>query len=236
MSAEFGKPQWTFSQTTYAFLSADRLALTYTVDGRWKMALLETDPRRFEPIDLRFEPTGGVVATQRDVFFIGGSPTQAPAIARMSIAAAEARSSARRPPIASIRRGFDGRTGDVHSNGKRRSRFHYPPKNPDFGAPPGEHPPLLVLNHGGPTSATEDVLDEKVQFWTSRGFAVLDVNYSGSTGYGRDYRTRLKGQWGIVDVADAVNGARFWSRGKGRSEAVDHPRRQRRRLHRRWPR
>ena len=106
MSAEFGKPQWTFSQTTYAFLSANRLALTYTVDGRWKMALLETDPRRFEPIDLRFEPTGGVVATQRDVFFIGGSPTQAPAIARMSIAAAEAEVIRPSSSDPSIRRGF----------------------------------------------------------------------------------------------------------------------------------
>jgi dienelactone hydrolase len=216
MSAEFGKPQWTFSQTTYTFLTANRLALTYTVDGRWKMALLETDPRRFEPIDLRFEPTGGVVATQRDVFFIGGSPTQAPAIARMSIAAAEAEvirpSTADRVDPAWI---STAEPVTFDSDGKPVHAFHYPPKSPDYDALPGEHPPLLVLNHGGPTSATEDVLDEEVQFWTSRGFAVLDVNYSGSTGYGRDYRMRLNGQWGIVDVADAVNGARFMaSQGK----------------------
>jgi dipeptidyl aminopeptidase/acylaminoacyl peptidase len=210
MSAEFGKPQWTFSQTTYAFLTSNRLVLTYTVDGRWKMALLETDPRRFEPIDLRFEPTGGVVATNRDVFFIGGSPTEPPAIARMSIAAAEAeviRSSTtdRIDPawISSVEPiTFDSDGQPVHA-------FHYAPKNPDYDAPAGERPPLLVLSHGGPTTATADVLDEEVQFWTSRGFAVLDVNYSGSTGYGRDYRTRLNGKWGIVDVADSVNGAKF---------------------------
>ena len=76
---------------------------------------------------------------------------------------------------------------DVHA-------FYYAPKNPNVAAPSGEKPPLLVLTHGGPTGATGDVLDAEVQFWTSRGFAVLDVNYSGSTGYGRPYRDRLKGQ------------------------------------------
>jgi dipeptidyl aminopeptidase/acylaminoacyl peptidase len=87
--------------------------------------------------------------------------------------------------------------------------FHYPPANPDVTAPADEKPPLLVVSHGGPTGASEAVLDPRIQFWTSRGFGVLDVNYGGSTGYGRPYRDRLKGQWGIVDVADVVNGARY---------------------------
>jgi dipeptidyl aminopeptidase/acylaminoacyl peptidase len=208
MPAEFGKPQWTFSQTSYAFLTARRLVVTYCEGGRWKMALLETDPRKFEPLDLRFEPTDGVRANARDVFFIGGSATEPPAVARMSIAAAEAevlRSSTQdriapewistAEPIA-----FDSEGASVHA-------FYYPPKNPSHAAPPNERPPLLVLNHGGPTSAASDVLDPRIQFWTSRGFAVLDVNYGGSSGYGRAYRDRLKGRWGLVDVADSVNGA-----------------------------
>ena len=95
---------------------------------------------------------------------------------------------------------FKVKDRDVHG-------FYYPPRNPDVTAPANERPPLLVITHGGPTGATTDVLDPKIQFWTSRGFAVLDVDYSGSTGYGRPYRNRLKGQWGIVDVEDAVGGA-----------------------------
>jgi dipeptidyl aminopeptidase/acylaminoacyl peptidase len=85
--------------------------------------------------------------------------------------------------------------------------FYYPPCNPEYAAADGETPPLIVWSHGGPTAATRDVLDARAQFWTSRGFALLDVNYGGSTGFGRVYRERLNGMWGIVDVADCVNGA-----------------------------
>jgi dipeptidyl aminopeptidase/acylaminoacyl peptidase len=95
-----------------------------------------------------------------------------------------------------------------HPNTRHVHAFYYAPHNPDFRAPDVERPPLLVITHGGPTSAHEDVLDPAVQFWTSRGFAVLDVNYSGSSGYGRTYRDRLKGQWGIADVEDVAAGAR----------------------------
>ena len=91
----------------------------------------------------------------------------------------------------------------------------YAPRNKDFSAPVGERPPLLVKSHGGPTGATGGGLNLTIQYWTSRGVAVLDVNYGGSTGYGRPYRERLKGNWGIVDLDDCVNGARYLA-GQGR--------------------
>src|SRR5205807_10393164 len=87
--------------------------------------------------------------------------------------------------------------------------FFYPPVNRDFVAPEKEKSPLLVRGHGGPTSATSSTLKLDVQFWTSRGIAVLDVNYGGSTGYGTEYRRRLDGAWGLVDMDDCVNGAKY---------------------------
>jgi len=94
-------------------------------------------------------------------------------------------------------------------NGLSAFAFYYPPKNKDFSAPQDEKPPLIVKSHGGPSGHANTSLDLAVQFWTSRGFGYLDVNYGGSTGYGREYRERLKGNWGIVDINDCVNGALY---------------------------
>jgi dipeptidyl aminopeptidase/acylaminoacyl peptidase len=208
MDAEFGKPQWTFSMVTYAFLSARRIAATFAKDGRWKLALIDTEDGTFTPIDLPQEPAESIHANAEAIYFIGGSATVAMGIVRVAIVGmtAEVLCSASAEPIApdwisvpeAVTYTAAGR--DVHA-------FYYRPTNPEVSAPDGERPPLLVLTHGGPTGATSSVLDPKIQFWTSRGFAVLDVNYSGSTGYGRPYRERLNGQWGIADVTDAVGGA-----------------------------
>jgi dipeptidyl aminopeptidase/acylaminoacyl peptidase len=207
MEAEFGKPQWTFSMVTYAFVDEDRIAATYTEGGRWKLAVIDPHARRFTPLDLSVEPVESITANGDAIYFIGGSPTDAPAICCYSKGGQlrTLRSSATDPipgEWISVPEAVTYTVGDrdVHA-------FYYPPANPDVIPPPGTYPPMIVVTHGGPTGATLDVLDPKVQFWTSRGFAVLDVNYSGSTGYGRPYRDRLKGQWGIVDVEDAVGGA-----------------------------
>jgi dipeptidyl aminopeptidase/acylaminoacyl peptidase len=223
MSAEFGKPQWTLSMVTYAFISPNRLVATYAQDGRWKLALVETDPRKFEPIALSLQPTDSIHADQRAIYFVGGSATEPLAIARVSLGSMEAEvlrsSSGERiapewisvPEAVTYRVTPQPEGPPPHMGDPPASRdvhaFYYTPTNANVKAPAGETAPLMVLTHGGPTGATSDVLDPEVQFWTSRGFGVLDVNYSGSTGYGRPYRDRLKGQWGVVDVEDAVGGA-----------------------------
>ena len=102
------------------------------------------------------------------------------------------------------------------ANGKEAHGIFYAPTSADFEGPADEKPPLLLMSHGGPTSATSASLNLKIQYYTSRGFAVLDVNYGGSSGYGRRYRERLHGQWGVLDVDDCCAGARFlyvsWAR------------------------
>ena len=208
MAVEFGKPQWTFSMVTYAFMSAERIAATYTQGGRWQLALIDTRSRTCTPVPLLVQPLESIHATADAIYFIGGSATEANAITRLALADRSTEvlrsASAERiePAWISVPEAitFTAAGRDVHA-------FYYPPVNPAVTAPAGERPPLLVLTHGGPTGASSDVLDSKVQFWTSRGFAVLDINYSGSTGYGRAYRERLNGQWGIADVTDAVGGA-----------------------------
>ncbi len=213
MDAEFGKPQWTFSMVTYAFVDKARIAATYTQHGRWHLALINIETKEFRPVDVGVQPIEGIKARatagteSSELFFIGGSPTQSSAIMRIGAGLSRTvlRSSTTdtlSPEWISVAEAVTYLAGDrdVHA-------FYYAPRNPDVQSPEGERPPLIVITHGGPTGATSDVLDPKLQFWTTRGFAVLDVNYSGSTGYGRPYRDRLKGQWGIVDVEDAVAGA-----------------------------
>jgi dipeptidyl aminopeptidase/acylaminoacyl peptidase len=209
LDAEFGKPQWTLGTSTYAFVSAQTLVVTYAQQGRWRMALLSLEARRVEPLTLTLEPLDAVVANSRAAFFVGGSPTEGPAIAKVSLGAAEveilkrSRTDALDAALASTPEPIS-----FESGGQAVHAFYYPPANPGFRAPAGTTPPLLVLSHGGPTGATDAVFDPEVQFWTTRGFAVVDVNYSGSSGYGRAYRRRLNGAWGVADVRDAVNAAK----------------------------
>ncbi len=209
MPADFGKPQWSLGTSTYAFASADRIVVTYAEHGRWRLGVLSLDPSKLEPMTLALEPLDAVVATPRAAYFVGGSASEGPAITRVTFGAGEAEVLKRSrddtldaglvsAPEAMT---FDSAGMPVHA-------FYYPPTNPGFRAPAGTAPPLLVLSHGGPTGATDPVFDPEVQFWTTRGFAVVDVNYGGSSGYGRAYRQRLNGQWGIVDVRDAVNAAK----------------------------
>ncbi|MBF2025155.1 MAG: S9 family peptidase, partial [Oscillatoriales cyanobacterium C42_A2020_001] len=211
MDAEFGMPHWVFGYINYGFESAERLICTYSQEGIFYLASLNTQTKQLEPIELPYTELGGIHVVPGKVVFNAGSATEPGAIVQLNLVTQQLevlrRSSSLEidPGYLSIPQPITFPTTD----NQVAYGFFYPPQNKDYTASNGERPPLLVKSHGGPTAATSTAFNLKIQYWTSRGFAVLDVNYRGSTGYGRAYRDALKGQWGIADVDDCANGAKY---------------------------
>jgi len=211
MDAEFGGAQWIFGLSTYAFESANRIVCGYNQRGIWRLATIDTATGQLETIETPYTDLSFVCAAPGRVYFRAASRTEPISITGFDRKTREAKIYQRQSK-ASIDAGYYSQAEAIEfptENGLTAHGFYYAPANRDFAAPPEEKPPLLVKSHGGPTSATIAALMLSIQYWTSRGFAVLDVNYGGSTGYGRAYRERLNGSWGIVDVDDCVNGAKF---------------------------
>jgi dipeptidyl aminopeptidase/acylaminoacyl peptidase len=211
MNAEFGRPQWVFGMSTYAFISPSQIICIYGKNGSWRLAQLDTESRQLTEISSPYTEISDVRATAHHVVFVGGSATEPAAVVRLDLASRQLTSLRRSSTLCldadflSIPQAIEFPT----ECGLKAHGLFYPPQNRDFTAPADERPPLLVKSHGGPTAAATTTFNASIQYWTSRGIAVLDVNYGGSSGYGRAYRDRLNGQWGVVDVDDCVNGARY---------------------------
>ena len=211
MQAEFGEPQWVFGSTTYGFDSKDRIICTYTQEGTPYLASLDIPKRALETFNLPFSDIWGLKVFPGEALFLAGSPVQPYGIIKLNLDDGN-HEMLRSSSDISIDIGYISIPESIKfptEGGKAAYGFYYPPLNRDYNAPPGELPPLIVMSHGGPTGSTSTLLSLGIQYWTSRGLAVLDVNYGGSTGYGREYRKRLEGQWGVVDVDDCVNGAKY---------------------------
>ena len=211
MQAEFGAPQWIFGLSTYAFESAARIVCAFAERGLWRLGTIDTHSKTLQRIQAPYTDVSYVCAAPGRAVFRAGSPKAPFSIIEMDLAARSTKALQRANKI-DIDSGFISEPQPIEFATEANLTahgFYYPPKNRDFAAPNLERPLLLVKSHGGPTAATAAVLMLGIQYWTSRGIAVLDVNYGGSTGYGRAYRERLNGTWGIVDVDDCVNGARF---------------------------
>src|SRR5713226_164103 len=211
MEVEFGLPQWGLGMSTYTFASSDQIICSYIQRGICYLAKLDTKTGAFEQIETPFTIIGGPVAgSSGHVFFRGGSPTEALSLVQLDLNTGKIEVLRRSSEI-TVDSAYISEPEPIEfptEGGLTAYAFFYPPRNRDYVAPERELPPLLVLSHGGPTAATSGVLTLGIQYWTSRGIAVLDVNYGGSTGYGRAYRERLKGGWGVVDVDDCVNAVR----------------------------
>ena len=211
MKAEFGVPQWVFGMSTYAFESADRMLCTYVKEGIWHLASIDLATSRLKHIDTPYTDIRQIRAAPGCCVFLGSSPSKQSSVIRLDLSTLRTKVLKRSCEVV-IDEKYLSRPREIEfstEHGLTAHAFYYAPRNGDYADPPAEHPPLLVRSHGGPTSAFSSSLDLGTQYWTSRGIAVLDVNYGGSTGYGREYRERLEGNWGITDVDDCVNGARY---------------------------
>ena len=213
MEAEFARPQWVFDPAAYGFLDDGRIACSYVERGAWNIGIIGPDEGTLTRLDLPYSEMGRgeLRASGQHVVFSAGAPDKAMTLLSLD-AATGATEMLRQAHDIEVDPAYLSKPEPVEfetTDGRTAHAIFYPPRNPDYVATEGERPPLLVKSHGGPTAAASTALDLGIQFWTSRGFGVVDVNYGGSTGYGTEYRRRLNGAWGVVDVEDCVNAARF---------------------------
>ena len=206
---EFGKPHWVFRSSTYGFESAESIICAYSENGNQHLARLNTKTLDLTQIPNSYTSIGGLQVGPGVILFGGGCPTKSACLAKLDLTTGET-TELQQASTLEVDTGYISVPEVVEfptENGLTAFGFYYAPANKDYVAPDGEKPPLLVKIHGGPTSCTSGTFSLRTQYWTSRGIAIMDVDYGGSTGYGRAYRERLKGNWGIVDVDDCVNAA-----------------------------
>ncbi len=207
--AEFGLPQWLFGMSTYAVLDDGSVACAFTRDGAWQLGRIAAPGAALETLPTPYTLIGDVQADSAGVVLTAAGPTADTAVARLDLAGRI--EVLREPAPTPLAPPWVSRPEPIafpSADGTLAHALFYRPRNPETDGPAQERPPLLVRCHGGPTAAATPSLDPVVQFWTTRGFAFADVNYGGSTGYGRRYRQRLDGRWGVVDVDDCVAAAR----------------------------
>jgi dipeptidyl aminopeptidase/acylaminoacyl peptidase len=210
MAAEFADAPWELDYSSYAFVADGRIACRYRQHDRDRLALLDPETGRLTELPNPYTSIKPYLRVLDDrLAFIGASPTTSSAVTTLHLptghlqvlAGAEVSLD---PAWVSVPQPIQFPTQD----GQTAHGLYYPPTNPEVTGPPDPRPPLLVQPHPGPTADAKARLDLRIQFFTSRGFGVLEVNYAGSTGYGRAYRERLTGQWGVLDVADCLDAAR----------------------------
>jgi len=217
-NSDFATPQWVFGLSNYCFTGERTLAATFFENGKWQLALIQLDAlsktknTTLIPSDLT--EMGYLTTNGSKIAMVAGSPTQQSAVVDLKLddLSFEVVKASNTAPIAQRYTSIPKAIEFPSERNLIANAYFYPPYNEDYVAPEGELPPLLLTVHGGPTSASSNSLDLAIQYWTSRGFAVMDVNYAGSSNYGRQYRQRLTLNWGLVDLEDCQNAAKFAAR------------------------
>jgi dipeptidyl aminopeptidase/acylaminoacyl peptidase len=210
MAAEFADAPWELDYSSYALLANGRIACRYRESGTDHLGILESSNHHLEPLATPFTSIKPYLrAPAQKLVFIAASPTSTPAVTTLDLADRRlATLAGGGSPIPAAHVALPRLITFPGFDGQPVQALYYPPTNPTVSAPPGRRPPLVVQPHPGPTGDAKARLELRVQFFTSRGFAVVDINYAGSTGYGRAYRERLTGRWGVADVADCLQAAR----------------------------
>jgi dipeptidyl aminopeptidase/acylaminoacyl peptidase len=214
---EFGLPQWVFAQSTYAFINNTQIICCYQSQGETTLATLSlAEQATLTPVKTSWQEFGSIAASNNRICFIAASSQCFPQLVSAifddkkpsALSSCVIKTSCQ---LAVSEDYYSNAQSITFTNRHKQTVYtnYYPPTNPDYQANEGELPPLIVICHGGPTGQASIALDPKKQFWTSRGFALLDVNYSGSTGFGKDYRLRLNNNWGKLDVEDCCDAALY---------------------------
>ncbi len=209
--AEIGGPHWQFGTQRWVELSDGRIAVSLTRAGRDQLGTVADDGSVWILEDFDCAAIGGLAALDDEVLVVSASGASLSSVTQVNTATAE--TVVHRPPSdLAIEGGWFSQAEPISftsGQGRTAHAFFYPPTAPSVEGADGELPPLVVMGHGGPTAHSSPALSLRVQYWTTRGFAVVDVNYGGSTGFGSDYRRLLNGNWGIVDVEDVIAAAAF---------------------------
>ena len=214
MEAEFGGPAWQFASSYYDFDSNGNLVAGYWKDGSAKLSQIDVQTKQLTNITVTdvYTDIRSVHVHGENVYFIGSSSVKPTEIVHLNLKTKKLEIFCHSTQLSIDSRYLSIPEMVTFKSGKGIAYgIYYPPKNDDYQVPDQnkELPPLLVRTHGGPTSATTPAFNLRIQYWTSRGYALLDVNYRGSTGFGREYRDSLKDNWGIYDVEDCVEGAEY---------------------------
>jgi dipeptidyl aminopeptidase/acylaminoacyl peptidase len=211
MEAEFGGPHWVFGLSYYGFESEKSVIAIYSKEGLKHLVRIDADEKTLEEFETRYTDLSYLKVDEGYAVFIGGNYKTAPEVVKLDLKNGDTRV-LKRSDYTEIDDGYLSTPMPIEyptENGLTAHAIFYPPVNKDYGPPDDESPPLIVKVHGGPTSATTTTLSWGTQYWTSRGFGLVDVNYGGSTGYGREYMRRLDRNWGLVDVDDSINAAKY---------------------------
>ncbi len=220
VEAELGTTQWVFGLSTYAFAGSDRIIAIVNSNGSMHLASVDPTRGKLQAIESPHTTLSGIRAQPGRAVFLGASATVPSSVVQLDVESGTFQILKASSEV-TIDEGYLSVPESIEfptEHGKTAYALYYPPANRDFAGPEGERPPLIVHAHGGPTGQTTSSFSLGAQYWTSRGFALVDVNYGGSAGYGREFRERLYGQWGVVDVDDCVNAAQYLAQ-EGKADA-----------------